>query len=110
VGWTVGFLLLAMTPAAPKPAWVFGSSPENSQDRFDDASPRAGDGALFDPSSFEVRSDQAFQEAVAGSDARTLPSRWNPVVRHATEPGALVLLGTGLLGIATLLRKRQRPH
>lgn len=25
---------------------------------------------------------------------------------HATEPGTLVLLGTGLLGVATLLRRR----
>lgn len=35
---------------------------------------------------------------------------WNPVVMHATEPSTLVLLGTGLLGIASLLRRRQRQR
>lgn len=39
-----------------------------------------------------------------------LPLDWNPVIMHATEPSALVLLGTGLFGIASLLRRRQRPR
>jgi hypothetical protein len=39
-----------------------------------------------------------------------LPFDWSPVIVHATEPSALVLLGTGLLGIASLLRRRLRPR
>lgn len=39
-----------------------------------------------------------------------LPLDWSPVMVHATEPSALVLLGTGLLGIASLLRRRLRPR
>lgn len=49
-----------------------------------------------------------FQSLSPTGSSDLLASSWMPSVTSSTEPGTLVLLGTGLLGVATLLRRRQR--
>jgi hypothetical protein len=47
-----------------------------------------------------------YNDGIIGTDADGNPSGQSSVAVHDTEPGTLLLLGSGLLGLAGLLRKR----